>query len=216
MGADFKAVTPQQEQSVHACLARIASYSAAISAEAERMFGLPALSRDRDEEMTAVISELRTMSQVLAESRSEILAMAPPPMGGVKLNEAGDTLDGVVSETERATLEIMKQAERVQAVATRLSQSNNPAFGSELAQVNEAATAITVACIFQDLTGQRIRKVMSTMREIEARVAALVGLMGIEGEELLSLTAIPPSLVNGPSTVAEGGLGQDAVDDLFG
>jgi hypothetical protein len=206
----------QQEQSIHAGLARIAAFSSAISAEAERMFGLPVLARDSSEEMQAVVAELRSMSKILADSRSEILALAPPPLGGVKLNEAGGTLDDVVAETERATLEIMKQAEQIQAAAMRLSQISRDDVGAELAEVNQAATAITVACIFQDLTGQKIRKVMSTMREIETRVGALVGLMGIEGEELLALQALPAPLLNGPSTAAEGGLGQDAVDDLFG
>lgn len=217
MGANLPTVqATQQEQSIHAGLARIAAFSSAINAEAERMFGLPLLARDNNAEMSAVVAELRTMSRVLADSRAEILAFAPPPLGGVKLNEAGGTLDGVVAETERATLEIMKQAEHIQAVTLRLSRRSKENLGGELAEVNQAATAITVACIFQDITGQKIRKVMSTMREIESRVGALVGLMGIEGEELLALQALPPPLLNGPSSAAEGGLAQDAVDDLFG
>ena len=232
MGVEFPAAAPAaphhigdalptvqalvQEQSIHAGLARIAAFSSAISSEAERMFGLPVLTRDSNSEMQAVVAELRNMSKVLADSRSEILALAPPPLGGVKLNEAGGTLDGVVAETERATLEIMKQAENIQSVALRLNRLSNEDLGAELSEMNQAATAITVACIFQDITGQKIRKVMSTMREIEARVGALVNLMGIEGEELLALRSLPPTLLNGPSSAAEGGLAQDAVDDLFG
>jgi chemotaxis protein CheZ len=77
-----------------------------------------------------------------------------------------------------------------------------------------------MACAFQDITGQRIRKVLSAMRSVEERIATLVALMGIRQEDLPSHQddAAPGSdaaLLNGPSSSAEGGLGQTAVDDLF-
>jgi chemotaxis protein CheZ len=215
MGSASNGASAGPTQPFQAGLARIAGHSAAIAAEADRLFGLPPAAADGNAAVTAMLDEMRAMSRLLAESRAEIVAMSPPPGGGVQLQQAGDTLDAVVGETECATLEIMTQAERAQAAAARLHAGTSPEIGADLAEVNEAATAIVLACIFQDVTGQRIRKVMTTMRDIEARIAALVTLMGIEASEF-EAPAAAPTLLNGPSSAAEGGLGQCAVDDLFG
>ena len=109
----------------------------------------------------------------------------------------------------------MNQAERAQAAAIRLHDGTSTEITAGLAEVNEATTAIVLACIFQDITGQRIRKVMSTLREIEQRVAALIALMGINPADIAPAPTTEPQLLNGPSSAAEGGLAQGAVDDLF-
>lgn len=200
---------------LHAGLARIAGYSAAITAETDRLLSLPPAEQEAGSTVTAVLSEMRAMSQLLIESRAEIVAMAPPSQSGAALQEAGDALDIVVTETERATFEIMNQAERAQAAAIRLHDGTSTEITAGLAEVNEATTAIVLACIFQDITGQRIRKVMSTLREIEQRVAALIALMGINPADIAPTPTTEPQLLNGPSSAAEGGLAQGAVDDLF-
>ncbi len=201
---------------LQAGLARIAGYSAALVAEADRLISLPPAEQDGSTTVTAVLGEMRAMAQLLVESRAEIVAMAPPSQNGAALQEAGDALDVVVAETERAAFEIMNQAERAQAAAIRLQDARPSEIAEGLAEVNEATTAIVLACIFQDITGQRIRKVMSTLREIEGRIGSLVALMGISAEEASS-TAQPvaETLLNGPSSEEQGGLGQGAVDDLF-
>ena len=200
---------------LHAGLARIAGYSAAITAETDRLLSLPPAEQEAGATVTAVLSEMRAMSQLLIESRAEIVAMAPPSQSGAALQEAGDALDIVVAETERATFEIMNQAERAQAAAVRLHEGTSTEIAAGLAEVNEATTAIVLACIFQDITGQRIRKVMSTLHEIEHRVAALIALMGINPADIAPTPHAEPQLLNGPSSAAEGGLAQGAVDDLF-
>ena len=201
---------------LQAGLARIAGYAAAIAAETDRLLSQPSVEQDGGTTVTAVLGEMRAMSQLLVESRAEIVAMAPPSQGGAALQEAGDALDVVVAETERATFEIMNQAERAQAAAIRLHDGTSTEIAAGLAEVNEATTAIVLACIFQDITGQRIRKVMSTLREIEQRVASLISLMGINAADAVPTQAsATPQLLNGPSSAAEGGLGQGAVDDLF-
>ncbi|WP_235035385.1 protein phosphatase CheZ [Roseomonas sp. 18066] len=213
-------------------LARIAGQAAAIAGEIDRLMGLPqagsanagadaGTAEDTAEEtdrLAQAMEEMRGMSKLLAETRAEVIGLAPPPMG------LGDTLDAVVGETEGAAFEILRQAERAQAAAGRLHAGTSTDTGADLTEVDEAATAIVLACAFQDITGQRVRKVLSTMRAVEARVAALVALMGISPEE--TQAPAPPAatdekrpdahLLNGPSTAAQGGLGQSAVDDLFG
>ena len=211
--------------SLRSGLARIAGQAAAIAGEVDRLMGLqhaPSLadsgadSGEEADRLAQVMEEMRHMSKLLEETRAEVIGLSPPPVG------LGDTLDAVVGETEGAAFEILRQAERAQAAAGRLHAGTSTDTGADLTEVDEAATAIVLACAFQDITGQRVRKVLSAMRAVEARVAALVALMGISPEET---QPAPPSteekkpdahLLNGPSTAAQGGLGQSAVDDLFG
>ncbi|MFC7556810.1 protein phosphatase CheZ [Pseudoroseomonas wenyumeiae] len=127
--------------------------------------------------LARAIAEMRGMSKLLAETRAEIVGLAPPPTG------LGDTLDAVVAETEQAAMEIMRQAERAQAAAKRLHDGTSTATAADLAEVDDAATCILMACAFQDITGQRIRKVLSALRHVESRIATLVALMGIRQEE---------------------------------
>ncbi|MDO9713372.1 protein phosphatase CheZ [Paracraurococcus lichenis] len=164
-------------------------------------------------------AEMRQMAALLAQTRAEVIGLAPPPGAPPRLGEANDTLDMVVIETERAAFEIMRQAERMQAAAVRLDDTAGPEYAADAAAVNEAATAIVMACIFQDITGQRIRKVIGALREVEARVARLIELLGIAPDEVQSVQqgveAVGDPLLNGPSSPEQGGLGQGAVDDLF-
>lgn len=196
-------------------LARIAGHAAAISGEIDRLLGLQTES-GAGNCLEQVLDEMRNMARLLAETRAEVIGLAPPP------TDLGDMLDAVVGETEHAAFEILRQAERAQAAAARLHGGHSADAAADLAEVDAAATAIVLACAFQDITGQRVRKVLSTMRQVEARVAALVSLMNIRPEEAAA-AAKPPAgagpeahLLNGPSSAAQGGLGQSAVDDLFG
>ena len=197
-------------------LARIAGHVAAISGEVERLLGRGdgAAAGDR---LACAAGEMHAMSRLLAETRAEIVGLAPPT------GDLGDTLDAVVTETEGAALEILHQAERAQAAARRLHMGASSDPAADLGAVDAAVTAIVLACAFQDITGQRVRKVLSTLRQVEARVASLVALMGISPEETQARQAAQEQaldgearLLNGPSSSGQGGLGQSAVDDLFG
>jgi len=195
-------------------LARIAGHVAAISGEVDRLLGVRIPVPGEDDRLAQAVVEMRAMSKLLAETRAEIVGLSPPPTG------IGDTLDAVVAETETAAMEIMQQAERAQAAAGRLTDGSTTDSKADLAEVSDAAMSILMACAFQDITGQRIRKVLSAMRHVEGRVATLVALMGIGQEERPdrldgAAAGSDAALLNGPSAAHEGGLGQTAVDDLF-
>ncbi|MCI0754799.1 protein phosphatase CheZ [Teichococcus vastitatis] len=197
-------------------LARIAGHVAAISGEVDRLLGIETEgAHTRADKLSQTLAEMRAMASLLAEMRAEVVGLAPPS------SDLGDALDAVVSETEGAAFEILRQAERAQAAAGRLNRGETADPSTDLAEVDAAATSIVLACAFQDITGQRVRKVLSTLRQVEARVFVLVQMLGIRPEETQTQSGSrdPRSdahLLNGPSSAAEGGLGQSAVDDLFG
>jgi len=81
------------------------------------------------------------------------------------------------------------------------------------------ATNILMACGFQDITGQRISKVVSTLRYLEERVDAMIRIWGVDGippDEIPQArkdTRPDAHLLNGPSLT--GGVDQSAVDELM-
>ena len=74
------------------------------------------------------------------------------------------------------------------------------------------------ACSFQDITGQRISKVVSTLEYIETYLDKLTSAWGHEGnepsEEPVEELDEEAALLNGPALVGEG-VDQDYVDDMF-
>jgi len=82
----------------------------------------------------------------------------------------------VLRTTERATSEILAAADQIQEVAWAMrEQGMEPQFCHRL---DGYATEIYTACRFQDLTGQRTRKIIHVLRYLEARIQAMTGLWG--------------------------------------
>ena len=78
---------------------------------------------------------------------------------------ATDELDAIVEHTAAATHAILESCEMLDAVSASVS-------GEPAAKLQDAMTRIYEACSFQDITGQRITKVVTTLKMIEAKVDA--------------------------------------------
>ena len=68
--------------------------------------------------------------------------------------------------------------------------------------MTDHCTRIIEACAFQDLTGQRITKVVNTLRYLEQRVNAMIEIWGIESAKALDEPADKrpdAHLLNGPA-----------------
>ena len=86
---------------------------------------------------------------------------------------ATDELDAIVEHTAVATNAILESCEMLDEVATAVS-------GEAAARLQDAVTKIYEACSFQDITGQRITKVVTTLKAIEAKVAQIITTFGVE------------------------------------
>lgn len=122
-----------------------------------------------------VIAELEELSSFIEQTRSEIAAINPEEIPDEHIPAATDELDAVVDATEAATNSIMEAAEIVEAVAEEIS-------ADQAARLSDAVTQIYEACSFQDITGQRINKVVTALREIEAKVETVVEKFGPDPE----------------------------------
>src|SRR5690606_35956743 len=85
-------------------------------------------------------------------------------------------------------------------------------------QVENSILRIFEACSFQDITGQRISKVVETLEFIEQRANALKTILGVDPDRDAPPAEPEPdedrALLRGPALEGEG-IDQDAVDALL-
>ncbi|WP_431270162.1 protein phosphatase CheZ [Dankookia sp. P2] len=114
----------------------------------------------------ALLSELEALGREVKRAKSEIAALRVDDINDSHIPAATDELDAVVEHTAEATNEILDSCERLETVQATLS-------GEAAETVAAAVTRIYEACSFQDITGQRIGKVVAALKAIESRVAAV-------------------------------------------
>lgn len=118
-------------------------------------------------------TELDALARFIQNAKAEIAAVRPEEISSHDIPLATDELDAVVGATEDATGKILDAAELLEALADQLE----PAHAE---QVRAAVTGIYEASNFQDITGQRITKVVKTLKHIESRVSAMLKAFGDE------------------------------------
>ena len=168
-------------------MADIASITKVLITTMERHFG----SID-----TSIYREFQELSNHISLLRSEIARAQPKEIQADRIPSAGKELDEVVRATEEATNTIMEAAEEIMSADT----SNLAAYQ---ASVNDACMKIFEACSFQDITGQRVTKVVSTLTFIEERLGAILDAWDPSDEELGAAAEEKPAgdaaLLNGPA-----------------
>jgi len=163
---------------------------------------------------TSIYNEFRSLSDYITNARKEIASLQPGDLESDRIPRAGLELDAIVQQTEEATNTIMNAAEDIMGADTE-----DPA--AYQATVNDAVMLIFEACSFQDITGQRITKVVETLSHIEQRVMELRNLLGVTEEDIeeAKAEAEPISedkaLLSGPALEGEG-IDQGEVDALMG
>lgn len=155
------------------------------------------------------------MSDAIARTKAEIAAIRPDEESPGKIGDATVELDAIVSTTEQATSEILAASENVQEIAWTLREQGTDA--SVCDQLDALMTQTYMACSFQDLTGQRIRKIVNVLNFLEARIEAMNLIWGKHESAAGSAKApsMEASLLNGPALPGKG-LQQYAVDEILG
>jgi chemotaxis protein CheZ len=118
-------------------------------------------------------TELEALSRFIREAKHEIAAIKPKDISLEHIPTATDELDAVVGATEEATNKIMDVCDEIQKIAESCSADIKD-------KLVACTTSVFEACNFQDITGQRITKVVETLKQIDSRVEALVRAMGEE------------------------------------
>lgn len=174
----------------------------------------------------SIYGEFNYIATYISKTRDEISALRPNDIQTTRLPTAGVELEAIVRNTEEASNQIMTAAERIMAIDAQDIKVYR-------AQVEEQVMEIFQSCSFQDLTGQRVRKICEGLKHIEERMARFTNVMGVKDapiEETAEDIRRRDLLLNGPAAngpttpqdsidalfCMDGPAGQDDIDRLFG
>jgi chemotaxis protein CheZ len=138
--------------------------------------------------------ELDTLSKVIQAAKQEICSVRPDDISAQHIPSATIELDAVVAATASATGEILDCAEAFERLAATLPPQTK-------AQISELVTRIFEACNFQDITGQRITKVVKTLNYIDGKIDALLNAFG---DQLADFAPIAPETPEGDAALLNG------------
>jgi chemotaxis protein CheZ len=169
-----------------------------------------------------VRNEVEAISARITLTKQEIAALKHPLAKEDKLSNASLELSAVVKSTEEATQAIMQVAEHLDEIAREVTSLVSDAYVvSRLNEMSESVVKLYEACSFQDLTGQRITKVVKTIDFIEERIETMQAIWGRKDIEKIpvpddQIHKVDDGLVlHGPNDAAGGAISQDEVDKLF-
>src|SRR5579871_5737602 len=154
-----------------------------------------------------LVGVLQYLSDHIQHTPSELGALRPKGAGAV-FATTPDALEEIVVETAKAANEIMGAAEAIEALMPRVE----PDVASAL---QAAVTRIYEASAFQDITGQRITKIIRAVQDIELKIDTLVRACGdaAAGDDNESRVG-DAALLNGPQLSGRANTQED-IDALF-
>ena len=172
---------------------------------------LGTVQRDLSLTEAALLQEIEGLAATVASARAEIAAMGADDITASHIPSATDELDAIVEHTASATDSILESCEQLEGMMARLT-------GEDAQALQDSVTRIYEACSFQDITGQRITKVVAALQAIEAKVAHMTRVFapdGVAAARLASLNAArQPELLNGPQLPANA-MDQSGIDALL-
>ncbi len=168
--------------------------------------------------------ELESLADAILETKKEIAALRHPgaSQSDDRIISMGLQLDAVVDATETATNNILAAAEIIDDhVSGMRGQATGNNEIAQIEEIGEQVTKIFEACNFQDITGQRIGKVVNTLKFIEERISMMMDILG--GSDAFKDISLPEEvkvdgdekLLNGPQLDSEQKIDQSEIDALF-
>jgi chemotaxis protein CheZ len=188
-----------------------------ISAEAIEAF------RREVHEASKLKAEMDSIREAIQRTKQEIATLHGTSFETAQMARVSGELDAVVAGTEAATESILSAAEFIDDHAMQIAAHVKTERDKTLAaEIQEKVVSIFEACNFQDLTGQRITKVVTTLNFVENRIDRMIEIWGgieqfngIEPDGPAKPTG-DKALLNGPALDTDiGRASQDDIDALF-
>jgi chemotaxis protein CheZ len=219
--AELRAIRAQMAAPVRSGAPETAE--AAIAREVAESQALLETYRAQIEQCEKLKVELDLIHDAISRTKREIAMLHGRSFDGQEMAKVNGELGAVVGGTEQATQQILEATEAIDQAATALSKNITPDQQRMLSEeIQERVISIFEACNFQDLTGQRISKVMNTMKFIEQHIYEMMNIWG--GVDAIKVHATPvvdtregdAKLLNGPKLDGDvGHASQDDIDALF-
>jgi chemotaxis protein CheZ len=172
---------------------------------------LTTMSDDLTTKETALLREVEELGRTIATAKSEIAALKVDDITDHDIPFATDELDAIVEHTAHATNAILESCEWLDEVSATVS-------GEAATKLLAATTQIYEACSFQDITGQRITKIVGTLKTIEAKVAHIINTFGVAAGKdphgRADRVTTDADLLNGPQLPAQA-MDQSDIDALL-
>jgi chemotaxis protein CheZ len=167
--------------------------------------------------------ELDLIHDAINRTKQEIAVLHGTSFSGEEMSKVTGELGAVVGGTEEATQQILEAAEAIDQAAAALGKIPSPDQQAALSEdIQERVVSIFEACNFQDLTGQRIGKVMNTMKFIEHHINVMMDIWGgvdaikVHAPAVIDTRVGDDRLLNGPKLDGdEGHASQNDIDALF-
>lgn len=160
---------------------------------------------------TSLLAEVEELGRTIAAAKAEIAALRVDDITDSHIPSATDELDAIVAHTATATNCILEVCETLDAISGKMD-------GPDAVLMIDATSRIYEACSFQDITGQRISKVVMTLKTIDDKIAHIL--------DTFSVGQVPPppaetkndadpgGLLNGPQLPMMA-MGQSEIDKLL-
>ena len=135
-------------------------------------------------EINATSQQLEYAEEGLASRFGDVLStISAISFSGTGLTAAntGVELQAVLRDTETAANTIMDAADRISTRMMDVGQLQSDEGRLQFTeQTQQDLQDILMACSFQDLTGQRVRKTLESLQEIEEQISSTLDELGIE------------------------------------
>ena len=164
-----------------------------------------------EEDMVAY-EELQKISEQIQSTKKEVSNIDISVVSEDFVPSAASELSSITESTEKSTEKILDCSEQIQTIANSLDNEEAKQ------KIIEQCMQILEACNFQDITGQRINRVVSTLDEIESAINAMISTFGDgmkkQAASKKDIEKKDEDLLNGPQSDGEAPSQQD-IDDLF-
>jgi chemotaxis protein CheZ len=221
--SELRAIRDQMNSGPQRSSAVIESAGSAMTREVAEAQALLETYRAQIEQCEKLKVELDLIHDAINRTKREIAVLHGKSFEGDEMSKVTGELGAVVGGTEEATQQILEAAESIDQAATAMTKVNSPDQQKLLSEeIQERVVSIFEACNFQDLTGQRISKVMTTMKFIENHINVMMEIWGgVDAIKAHAPTIIDDRegdarLLNGPKGRDDvGHASQNDIDALF-
>lgn len=172
-------------------------------------------------EAQAYKAELATIYDAIGRTAADMASLVAGAKSGAQASRISRELAAIVTGTERATQAILQAAEEIDQSAHALAAALKNHERGLVHDIQERVVQIFEVCNFQDLTGQRVSKAVTTLRFIEEHIDRMLEIW----QKVEQFKPIVPDdrkedgekrFLNGPRLAGEGGHStQSEIDKLF-
>ena len=149
-----------------------------------------------------LMEQVQALHEIIQGTRKDLSSLRQEQEKNI--NDMHDELDAVSISIQTATNKILDETEHLEKLQAHVAQEGAEQYMNHITNIYEA-------CTFQDMTGQRLSKVIKALKDVESRLKAFFE--GKKSNPMQAKTA-DEELLNGPQLPGNAA-NQSDIDKLF-